>query len=59
VSWLLKYCSKDIKIIEKKKSMFESFTLNNKKLSKKLNYHIKKKELMEYCWKISKFFFYR
>ena len=43
VSWLLKYCSKDIKIIEKKKSMFGNFTLNNDKLSKKLNYLIKKK----------------
>lgn len=57
ISWLLKYSNKDIKITETNNNQMENFTLNNDKLSKKLNYRIKKNELMEYCWKISKFLF--
>jgi len=58
LGWLNKYNNFKNKYIclltSKKKSKEESFTLNNKKISKRINYKPKKKDLKQYCMELSK-----
>ncbi len=58
IKWLNTYNKNNNIFLEEKKSKKYlekySFTLNNNKLSKKINYTPKKKELQEYCIKLSK-----
>ena len=54
VQWLLKYNNKTVKINNKSNKKLENFTLNNKKLCNKIKYKLKKKDLIKYCYKLSK-----
>lgn len=58
LGWLNKYNNFKNKFIclltSKKKSKEESFTLNNKKISNRINYKPKKKDLKKYCLELSK-----
>ena len=55
--WLTYFKKKKIKIVYTKKNNNDSFTLNNDKLCRKLDFKLKKIDVKKYCYELSKKYF--